>query len=61
MRVRKLDYIVSFGILFLLFFVNLLPPASLGSIFACLLSALFLALIIGTLTNLIWLLFKKLS
>jgi hypothetical protein len=61
MKIRRLDYIISFVLIFLMVFLNLVPPVGIEHIISCLTVALVGSLIIGTITNLIYLIFKKLS
>ncbi len=59
-KVRKLDFIISFIIAFSLLFINLID-INTGIIIACMIAALFVSLVLGTITNLISLIFKKLK
>ena len=52
MKVKKLDYIISYLVVLAILAFNLAAPAQVKEIIVCFIIAFILALIVGTITNL---------
>lgn len=61
MKIKKLDYIIFYVITLMFFVWNIAVPAEPQVFIVCLIIALIPSLILGTITNLIRLIFKKLT
>ncbi|ALS17082.1 hypothetical protein [Clostridium butyricum] len=51
MKIRKLNYIISYLVVLAIFAFNLAAPAQLKEILVCFIIAFIPALIVGTITN----------
>lgn len=61
MKIKKLDYIIFYVITLMFFFGNISVPAEPQVFITCFIIALIPSLILGTITNLVRLIFKKLT
>jgi len=61
MKIKKLDYIIFYVIALMFFVWNIVVPAKPQVFISCLIIALIPSLILGTITNLVRLIFKKLT
>lgn len=53
MKIRKLDYILAFLVIFIFYGIQLMAPINVGDVIALFIASSFPAAIIGTISNLI--------
>lgn len=61
MKIKKLDYIIFYVISLMFFVWNIVVPAQPQVFISCLVIALIPSLVLGTITNLVRLILKKLT
>jgi len=61
MKIKKIDYIIFYVIALIFFTWNIMAPAKLQVVISCLIIALIPSVVLGTITNLVRMCFKKLN